>query len=985
MHNGLKIVKLNYKKKAFYLNWRYSSHVSYKFKQNIEILDSNLVKNQQIDGKLFTKLVKEIETEKVCDSKSGLTLLKSCGLNYIDTFPAHRQTIVDYLFNILFKKISFEYQSLHYEAFLNTTIANQASFDPLRIEDQLKKHGLAFNQGICLNLINQLCNQNQLKLAFLFLKQIVETDNLAFDSDKLQRYDSLSNQDKIDAENLKTDHVQLINPLIYINNRQKYRYLIELIEYNFQTLNRSTLSSILKGNLILADYGKAVDILNQNGNLFLPKDLLDFYHVTSLDKNCRKNEFTKQLAELISEKISSEDLIYLIDLIYKLTCEKKFNLAAEILKICGQIEFSVNLDEYFLKSAIEYESEYKKLANLAGLYGDKAENLKNLLNFSLAKQNSELSLKLIWELKTSGETIRPCYFYPILDKESAELVEDIKKSGKNIEKCLNYKRIDSIFKKIRSDFNVLMGKNDLKEILEIFRSNDPAYLMTFDKMCHLFDKNQLYNTLTLFNVSSEIILDSQLELIDQNRFEKNYGLDANMIQQIFGDISNLIDSLNINIFNESFLSKLHRFLIKLYETDLIFTNSEINQNKVIATLKIINQRYHQKEDNILNDINKSFKQYSVKFSSSSQDDSVLVFKVVESSLKRHPGPTNAERIYSKNTEYSDKSESVEDLVNLIEELESKEKNVYPSVRRLLMRLCHSNEVENPIELIERYGKSLPIDQLTPKLCHDLMHFYVRRTFDFDKAKFYFEKLKIFAKNKDKFQPDAIKLISFCEVLFNGNKINFFDLEEIFKIFKWTNANNDQKSLEKMNEFLNGKVFTNLSPSEYKILVECIFESNIISRNSCFGSMVLSKFIESNLNDEALSYFKYNLVEHKTSIGEVLILKSFFKQYEKKLLTGTKLEELMLVFSKYYSPSLAFNFMFYAYCMNGDFFSARAIFNQNLDKNIDLNILERLVNQIGTNQLNKKHSAELKNVLKFMKFDKDTSLKNKIKIILNKLS
>ena len=986
MQNGLRFVKPNYIK--IIVNLRYSSTTTHSFKQSIEILGSNLDQNKPINQKILSELIKETENEQFCDSKSGLILLKSCGLNNIDLFPSRRQLLNDYLFNNLFKKIKFEYQNCHYETYMNTTISNQSSFDPYKIANSLAENQLSFNNGICLSLITQLCDQNETKVAFLYLKQIIESGNLHFDSDKLDRYLKQPNHNTILAINLKSEHVELISPLIYYflknNDMIKSKELIELLEEKFYQLNRSISKSILKGNLIRAEYDKALVILKQQHDLFTSQDLLDLLYTSFLNKTYEKCEIYYHLVQLIQNKIRSEDVIYIVDLIYKLAREKKFNLVVEILKFFNKNEFGVNLNEYFIKSVFEYETEFENLIKTVGLYGDKSENLKKLLNVSLDEKNTEKSLKLISKIKACGELVQSSYFYPILDKEFSELVTNTKKSNKSIEKCLNYKRIDSILGKIRSEFNILMSQNDLIKILEIFQRNDRENLISFDAICRLFDKNRIFSTTILFNVSSDLIIESQLNYIDQNRLVKNFGLNANKVYRIFEDIQNLIINLNITIFNDNFLIKFNRYLIKLYETDLILSNIQLDQNKVIETLKTINQRFQQNEDYLLNEINKGFKQFCVEYASSSQIDLVLIYQVVERSLKKIPNFNSANLLFPKNLDYSDKSESVEDLINLIEELKSKEKNIHPSVRRLIMRLCYSQEVDNPIELIEKYAKILPFDQFTPKLCHDLMFFYVKQTFDFDKAIYYFERLKIFAKNNDTFSPDASKLVNFLEVLLNIKKIDLSDLEKIFKIFKWKNANDDQKNLDKINKFLNGRIFANLSPLEYKNLVECIFDSNIISRNTCFASSVLLRLIDSNQIDEAFDYFKFNLIQHKTSIGEVFLLKAFFKQFENKILTGTKLEELLLFFSKYYSQNVAFNFMFYAHCMNGDFYSANIIYNQNLNKIIDLNILERMVNQIGMSRLKRKYAAELKNISKLKCFETNYLLKNKIQKILNKL-
>ena len=168
----------------------------------------------------------------------------------------------------------------------------------------------------------------------------------------------------------------------------------------------------------------------------------------------------------------------------------------------------------------------------------------------------------------------------------------------------------------------------------------------------------------------------------------------------------------------------------------------------------------------------------------------------------------------------------------------------------------------------------------------------------------------------------------------------------------------------LNKFLIENVYVESIPDDFKILVETIFQSNFIPRSSSLTDLVMLKFLENKKLDQALEYYKFNLKENKKSVLEILLLSHLLadKNSFKK-----QISEMVDCFD----TNLANNALFLSHLMNLDFDAASEIFTKQMNGQLDLKSLERLVNQCSSHQTSQYsiRLTSLKNVLVYLKKEK----------------
>lgn len=437
-----------------------------KYSINSEIecnLKSHLKETNKISENLFLSLVKSIEKNKSCDSETALTLIKSCGINFIDQFPIKRQYLLNYLFDQLLRDLNVKYDQKHYDFYMSNTLFNDSSFDPFKLNNQMNSENILNNMSINHSYIKQFCQMDQFKLALLFLRNLLESQNLnSVDFTKLKQDNFLSSNNyyenfidqmkKVKLENdQQNDFTELFSPILdYFfkqNDPKKSLEIIEILNQINLKPSNSNYVSLISGHLHLSQYQDAQKTYDQVKQVLTLNDLVNLYLENSRNAQISsksKNEFTEALIEKFPQDFNLNDRVLLVNLIMKLTNEKKFDEAFYLVKKFFSNEVNkksqevINIPEYYMKSLVEYEESWSGIKKYTNFDLDSKKYLRTLLQFALLKQNTDLSLKLIKELNSSGERIKASFFYPLMVKEANELEQVLcKNNGKKVLKLRN--------------------------------------------------------------------------------------------------------------------------------------------------------------------------------------------------------------------------------------------------------------------------------------------------------------------------------------------------------------------------------------------------------------------------------------------------------------------------------------------------------------------------------------------------------------------
>jgi hypothetical protein len=189
---------------------------------------------------------------------------------------------------------------------------------------------------------------------------------------------------------------------------------------------------------------------------------------------------------------------------------------------------------------------------------------------------------------------------------------------------------------------------------------------------------------------------------------------------------------------------------------------------------------------------------------------------------------------------------------------------------------------------------------------------------------------------------------------------------------------NSQEFKALNTFLIENVYATSLPDEFKILVETIYQSNFIPRNSSLTDLVMLKFIENKKLDKAFEYYKFNLTENKKSVLEILLLSHLLAD---KNAFKKQISELVDCFDS----NLANNALFLSHLMNRDFKAASEIFSKQMQCQLDLKALERLVNQCSSYKTYQHldRLSSLTNVLVYLEKQKYQKLYEDVKKIFLK--
>jgi hypothetical protein len=1013
-----KIKKLNLKFK-FYNTRCYSSTKA--FESNIIKLESHSKIYGTISKSSFFNLLRTIESiNEINDKNLASLMIKSCSLNFVDLFPSQRQSLLNYLFYDLLPKKNVQYNQQDYEIYMENTLSNRSHFDPYLLSNVLNKKYIFANSKINSFFIHQLCELNDIKVALAHLNNLIKQSNN--ESFNLETYRSQTNnktEDEIfdnlmnNLSTIKNDlqETNLFNPIIlyYFTKSKDSIKSIELFKLICQLNlkpNNQTYFNLINGYLFSSKYEECDKLFNKVKNDLKLNNLLALNTIIldKMKKDIENKDILNSIKEnvlgIISTNFTQQERIVFIDNLFHLCSnnrrEDAFNLMEEFFSneysendpvIKDNNDFKLSIVDYFCKSIIEFDAKFeiiKKYSTILDEKTDKFTHFKKMLYYSLNKTDYYLSMSLIDDLNSNdGGPIKFNYFTPIIASAANELETYLSRNTSllldskfKIKNLNQFKVILSVFDKMVNQYKVYLGLDEISTLVKIYKfgENGLKKYLRFSDLIYL----RKISPLNLFYSSMYTLLNYRLSSDSRNSLV----LDKYSILTDFQDMNALISFSKVNFIEKDLLRRINNYIEFIIEKDLVDLRNGI---VALETLNIIAQKCNQNDLTILSNGLNNFKNRLLLLTENNKEKyeeiknhfDNISNKMIRKDENNHDDKTNTNKEYAK--------ENINTLEILVEELKSKQKNHIAATRRLIIALCNRSYlegVEKPLEKVENLLKDLSNEDLTPLVCQELAHLYSTNTLKIEKAKYYFN-LMIEKSEIIPHTPNKFKLISYLDTLVN-NKIGIKQIQQIFEKLSWSTQSNDRDELKDNIKLLLIKLYQNSNPDEFKDLVETMFNSNFIRPNVLYADLVMLKLIEFNKFDDVLDYFKLYLTEHKLSLLEVFVLKLFLSKNGNRLTNEDKhLTELTKLFGNFYNQTISFNSLFIALILNGSFKVAQTIYENNLNKKLELKVLNRCVSQLCSNRfLYKKYSKSLKNnILKFSPLHDNG---DEIKTIIKKL-
>lgn len=242
-----------------------------------------------------------------------------------------------------------------------------------------------------------------------------------------------------------------------------------------------------------------------------------------------------------------------------------------------------------------------------------------------------------------------------------------------------------------------------------------------------------------------------------------------------------------------------------------------------------------------------------------------------------------------------------------------------------------------------------------------------------------------SNQSDEFYLDGSRIGSYVQLLLS-NKEKISNVMNVFRRVKCSPANE-----QLVENILINLVYKNVNGTQFKNLVEAMYASGMLGeRNVKYGNWVMMKLIESKQIDDAFEHFVAYLRKYKLSLMEILMFKEYVKKPSSTHLVNVRTHQrterkLMSSINEFYENKLAHSFLFFAHILNGDLKAAQRVYAKNLNNTLDVQVLERLVDQLNSNPLvrRKLYNHLKRNLTLFCSSFGCNHLVEKINNILNK--
>lgn len=217
-----------------------------------------------------------------------------------------------------------------------------------------------------------------------------------------------------------------------------------------------------------------------------------------------------------------------------------------------------------------------------------------------------------------------------------------------------------------------------------------------------------------------------------------------MIEEDFTDLHEIIDNLKVDYFEPSFINKLTDYIIALNKTTNLLVEKfpEPKENPILKALNSMNLKAVNvsREELIKNLNNLIYRSFTLK--NNEQKKEIDEFFNENSIICQL---NEADVIFKKKaiekTSYGARTFEMEQAK--LEELKEKNKDTYPTIRRLIIAICKEfkhKKINNPDGRINELLDQLPDSELTPLLCQELMRFHTLETKDMKEAVMFYEKM-----------------------------------------------------------------------------------------------------------------------------------------------------------------------------------------------------------------------------------------------------
>ena len=328
------------------------------------------------------------------------------------------------------------------------------------------------------------------------------------------------------------------------------------------------------------------------------------------------------------------------------------------------------------------------------------------------------------------------------------LDENAKKHFTNL---AEFKAATDLIALIRTKYKCIIDEEDLADIIKILLRHceeDPNFTKTeCAKVAGaLFKKDGVTNHNTLFNLFAGELLDDQQQLL--KIWTVGIKSWTEKLAENFCGIKEMLGCLRVDYVQAAVLQRLTKSIRGLNSKIYLNLTHDLASNPILATLQLINEKTSadaaSKSDENLRRLNSTvyseFLSFVSKYSGASEQKDLLIqFFAANRILVTE----NTEQLLRGEREHSGFEKSTFEIEEAkLGELVRKEKNTYPTVRRLIIAICKDFEVRripNHEGRIEELVGQLPESEFTAMLCHELMRYFTVRD-EIGRAKHFYERM-----------------------------------------------------------------------------------------------------------------------------------------------------------------------------------------------------------------------------------------------------
>lgn len=291
------------------------------------------------------------------------------------------------------------------------------------------------------------------------------------------------------------------------------------------------------------------------------------------------------------------------------------------------INQNINMASYFFKALVEYSHSIELITKHAATTTsdndemNRNKHMTNVLYHSLlADKPLEFNLDLIERFRKLGLPLKLNYFMPLIARQIKQLDSVMMANkttdppGKPISGHVEYKRLQSLIRTVKFDFECDLNTDILNQILSWLRfdeNNVPKPHVTFTSLVDLFIPNG-FNSITLFNCCAYKILNYRSAYIRKNRLksssaESSFQMAVGDIRNELNDLSGLIEALNVTSIEIPIQEKLNTIVCYLIESRVDFVDlNDLDNDPVVNTIRLVNQRVSSRS---LDQTNRRLRQY----------------------------------------------------------------------------------------------------------------------------------------------------------------------------------------------------------------------------------------------------------------------------------------------------------------------------------------------------------------------------------------